>query len=435
MNLPRSVLLAFFLPISTLCAGVKIDWKDINNPPWVTSSALSTSSVNYANAAGYSTNAGYATNADTTVGGWRNPIGFTYTVTDVPRGTPSSTAYITNQDLVYAEYTRNPTKHDKWFNLSVSHADVGAGVTLSVWPTNLASATDAIITHISDGTVTAQLYGTSGGCIYTQSFSLVTDSSVSTNYFGGVSGSVYYAAATAIDSILTNPTPDTALFSTLNNTTTNYVRNTNCWAKSLDTTPAAVWHNSSGVGSCFMGATLISPKHFVAAAHYRLIGVGTKVYFVASNNAVVSRTVTGLQNCTNDLDIGLLDSNVPAGINYCSIMTNNLTKLPHGVAGLPVLVIDQYNRAQCWDTVNLDYAIQRSPLASRYAAYIGLISGDSGHPSIMYVGTTPVLLGGFLYIGGGTGLGPYVSAINTTMLALGGTNQVSVVDLSAYTSF
>ena len=80
------------------------------------------------------------------------------------------------------------------------------------------------------------------------------------------------------------------------------------------------------------------------------------------------------------------------------------------------------------------YTIVPSTATNRAVAWRGLESGDSGHPSLFYFGATPVLLGGFWWISGGSAPGEYLSALNAAMTALGGTNQATVVDLSSYTS-
>ena len=381
----------------------------------------------------------FATSTGLCRGGWRNPVGFSISIRDYPRGAVDSTAYVTNGDMIQAIVSRGVTKFDKLFQPEISHAGTNTTILLTAWPTNVASVSNLFLTHLTDGVVTCAVAAADGpGCSYTNTFTLTTDASTTTNAYGAISNSARFAAVAALDNLLTNGAPDVALFSTLDNATQTYVRNTNCWAQSLDTTPAMVWYDGWSTDCTWMGATLISPRHFVAAHHFPNISPGRTVYFCTTGNVTVSRTVTGLMNVTNDLDVGLLDSDLPATISYCRVITNNLTKLPSAIAGLPALVVDKFNRAQAWDAATQAggiYTIAPSTATNRAAAWRGLETGDSGHPALFYFGGVPVLLGGFWWISGGSAPGEYLSALNAAMLALGGTNQATVVDLSSYTSF
>jgi len=100
------------------------------------------------------------------------------------------------------------------------------------------------------------------------------------------------------------------LYSTQDHATTNYVRNTNCWAYSLDLTCASPW-NSTGDGSLagktglpsgqFRAATAITPRHLLSSNHYHLRqdwGQGNTnwlVRFVDANNNVYERNATAHQ--------------------------------------------------------------------------------------------------------------------------------------------
>ena len=371
--------------------------------------------------------------------GWRNPVGFTFSILDYPRGTLDTTAYATNGDLIQEILTRGVTKFDKLFQPLISHSGTNTTILLSAWPTNVASVSNLFLTHLTDGVITCALAAADGpGCSYTNIYTLATAANISTNASGAISNSARFAAVAALDSLLTNGAPDVALFSTLDNATQTYARNTNCWSYNLDTTPVMVWYDGWSTDCTWMGATMISPRHFVAAHHFPNISPGRTVYFCTTGNVTVSRTVTGLLNVAADLDVGLLDSDLPATISFARVITNNLTKLPNGIAGIPVLVVDKYSRSQCWEAAIQGsgiYTIVPSTATNRAVAWRGLESGDSGHPSLFYFGATPVLLGGFWWISGGSAPGEYLSALNAAMTALGGTNQATVVDLSSYTSF
>jgi hypothetical protein len=166
-----------------------------------------------------------------------------------------------------------------------------------------------------------------------------------TNALGGVipgtvpffyePGSARYAATVAVETNLaaaaltTNTCPNwwatnVSIYATMDPATTNYVRNTNCWAYGFDLTCIPVY-NSYEAGSQMAG-TLISPRHVMFAHHYYPPN-GTELWFVANDNTVVSRVLSNsVQINLTDLQIGVLDSDVPTNlITFAKVLPASFT--------------------------------------------------------------------------------------------------------------
>src|SRR5690606_29389353 len=143
-------------------------------------------------------------------------------------------------------------------------------------------------------------------------------------FSGFVNGSLGYEVLKTILSGISgkNPTTAKSIFSTRNNATSTYIRNTGCWAYNLDLTPAPVYSSHGGAS---YGA-LITPRHLLFAWH-AAIPSGAELRFVTQNNTVITKTVKGRAFMTGaslvaDLGIAALDSDVPTGvggINFCYV--------------------------------------------------------------------------------------------------------------------
>lgn len=230
------------------------------------------------------------------------------------------------------------------------------------------------------------------------------------------------------------------IFSTQNHTSQIYVRNTNCWAYGLDLTCISPW-NSTGANT--RAGTLISPRHIIFAKHYQ-ISTGATVRFVMSDGTVVNRIMTAKQSIDEtDITIGVLDSDVPAGISFAKIMPLNwVDYAPNLEERLPTLALDQQEKALINDinSFNVDSGIVgfRSPIdPQRSIFYEDKIGGDSGNPAFLIINNELAILTCWWF--GGAGSGPNISyfkdQINSIMTSLGGGYQLTEIDLSSFTNF
>ena len=131
--------------------------------------------------------------------------------------------------------------------------------------------------------------------------------------------------STRTQTLCANPKP---IFSVQDHNNAIYVRNPECWCYDLreQLTCCSPW-NSYGTNQ--RAGTLITPRHIAYTKHYP-IPTGTTIRFVTKDNEVVTRTITLTANVGNvpwpsppDIDIGLLDQDVPDTIKPCYILPDN----------------------------------------------------------------------------------------------------------------
>lgn len=261
-------------------------------------------------------------------------------------------------------------------------------------------------------------------------------------------GSAAKAASDAIDTRIANqhdPAANLRIFSSQNHSTPSYVRNANVWCADLDLTCISPWNSSGGAQRA---VTLISPRHVIMAAHYEA-GVGATVRFVKMDGTVVTRTMTALLRHPSyvpyfpDISIGLLDSDVPAGISFAKVLPDNwdayLPCLVTGGVMVAAMGLDQEEKATLQDLSILgNTATFRTPADTKRAAlYEDKIVGDSGNPAFLIIGGQLVLLTVWNSsgAGGGTFITPQRGAINTMMTSLGGGYSLTDADLGSFTNY
>jgi len=267
-------------------------------------------------------------------------------------------------------------------------------------------------------------------------------------------GSARYAATVAVDTNLAISALDTndtganwwatnvAIYSSLNYATTNYVRNANCWAGGFDLTCIAVC-NSFEMNSQ-MGGTLVSPRHVVFAHHFTIPN-GTTLQFVARNNTVVSRVLSNsVQIGSSDLQIGVLDSDVPTNlITFAEVLPSSCTNYfpnslqPISTNYIPALCLNQYEDALESDISAVaagGVSCKPPSNPTRGLFYENKVSGDSGQPVFIILNGHLVLLTVYTYVGAGSGwfIPGYIDQINSAMAALGGGYSLAQVNLSPF---
>lgn len=244
-----------------------------------------------------------------------------------------------------------------------------------------------------------------------------------------------------------------ALFSSVNHASPSYTRNASNWAADYvsELTAISPWNSESGQ---MKQGVLISPRHVLFAQHY-YPATTTTIRFVAADGTVCDRTLDAVVSLTQtdtnypDFTIGLLDSDVDAGIAFAKVMpvaaiTDKLPDL--NVHHLPAASTDQEGKLLVRNWVN--YPTTTSPTAycafqqpygagddiARNAFYEGFVGGDSGSPCFVFINGEMVLLtvvttGGE---GAGTSVTAYISDINAAMTTLGGGYQLTEADVSGF---
>jgi len=194
----------------------------------------------------------------------------------------------------------------------------------------------------------------------------------------------------------------------------------------------------------------VSPRHVVFATHF-LPAVSSTIRFIATDNTIVTRTITALESIPvtgslfPDITVGVLDSDVPASISFAKVFPDGWeSKIPNIESSrLPAVCTDQEEKllirqAYRISPVQLNgNAVFTAPSEIAYSTfYENLVSGDSGNPCFFLINGDLVLLtvwstgGG----GGGTSVTAFKAEINAIMTSLGGGYQLTEIDLSGFST-
>jgi len=204
-----------------------------------------------------------------------------------------------------------------------------------------------------------------------------------------------------------------------------YVRSTTCWAKNIDLSPLSPWN--SAFSNLFAG-TLISPRHIVGANH-SFPSTGATLIFVDMNNNCYTRTLSNQTQISNtDIQIGVLNSDLPTNVSFCKVASFDLTNLATNSNRIPVLYTDQEEKALVGDFYNSNSsAILDSPADSQRASFYETpIDGDSGDPIGFIFNNKIILLFTFFTAFNGPSLPYYINEINSAMINLGGGYTLSI---------
>jgi hypothetical protein len=245
-----------------------------------------------------------------------------------------------------------------------------------------------------------------------------------------------------------NAATSLTVFSTQDHAAPTYVRNVNHWAAAhvQKLTCCSPWNSD---GSFTKAGTLISPRHVVFATHF-LPAVSSTIRFIATDNTIVTRTITALESIPvtaslyPDITIGVLDSDVPSSISFAKVLPDGWeAKLDVSAAAPPVVCTDQEEKFLIRSVYRIDtlqpdaFAYFTSPPDLAYSSfYENLVSGDSGNPCFFLInGDLVILTVWSTGIGGsGTSIAAFKSEINTIMTNLGGGYQLTEVDLSGFSN-
>lgn len=261
------------------------------------------------------------------------------------------------------------------------------------------------------------------------------DSVTASEFLYYLPGTVGRAAVDTVDALM--PSGNTALFTTKNHSTQTYVRNPSVWCDGMDWTGVSPW-NSTGANR--RGGTLISPRHVMFCQHSSFFPAnGATIRFVAADGTVVNRTLSAAQYIgVSDIRIGLLDEAVPETIAHYPVLPADwrdyLTLNP---ARCPVVCSDQEQKAlvRDWTSVGAGRVVHDFGSGDRASASETLITGDSGQPVFLWMGTgLPILLGLHWSSNSCPNSSNYISEINATMATLGGGYELTIADLSAYSN-
>lgn len=367
-------------------------------------------------------------------------------------GTPVESAEqveVTTQDITQY-FDRTITKST--FNLSPVWTSGPSGVVPSSYTYSSlspsASVSDDVATSEVDGqTVTIQVAPSGRELIATTEITTsVTVEDVESGDPSFVAGSLRASLNDILkDAALTSPSTDEALnrFSSRSfdgSGDITFSLNPDFYLKDYDLTCCSIG-NSAGGGQ--RGGTLISPRHILFANHF-IIPDGSRVYYVDNSGSLVTRVLTSsMQVGTTDIQIGILASDVPAGVSFAKVLGTNETLpayLPQDDKRVPFVHGGQTGRFPLAESNTAvdgeDFILNTSPSVDWITPYTRpVVTGDSGSPMIHFVDAEPVLMASFYIAQDGPATFAYVDQINAAMTTLGGGYQLTLIDLNPFTSY
>jgi hypothetical protein len=173
----------------------------------------------------------------------------------------------------------------------------------------------------------------------------------------------------------------------------------------------------------------------------------------------------------SDIQIGVLDSDVPGTIGFAKVLPLNWERYVPGLTSIPIPVLSTDQEKKAIITNMEIYPLRPSPSGTticahphpnmtvcssadtadlfipteehRMALFESIISGDSGSPSFLVVNNQLVILtiwtgGTGVIAGSGSEISSFIPEIDSAMATLqGGGNpyQLSTVDLTGYTQY
>ena len=234
-----------------------------------------------------------------------------------------------------------------------------------------------------------------------------------------------------------DPATQKELYGVQNHSSSTYTRNEDFWLKDTfnvsanDTRLQALTcispYNSDGSNK--KAGVAITPRHIICATHYK-IAVGSTIRFITRQNSVVDRTVVGTVSIgSSDIEIQILDSDLPSSITPCKVLPSNYASyLPADLALMPFLALDQEEKGLVGEirtvfpdtkTVNwLSQPNNQALTAQRRAFGEEVVTFDSGNPMFFVTKTQLWLFSTAFHAFDGPLLSNYISEINTAINTL-----------------
>lgn len=239
------------------------------------------------------------------------------------------------------------------------------------------------------------------------------------------------------------------IYSSVNDASGIYIRNTGIWTKNIDLTAIPAW--SSYANNEFLGA-LITPTDMVVA--YHVLGgfnSGTQLKFVDNSNNIYSSTAISSKQINNG-DLALVHLNwnnglIPTGIKFMSILPSGYQSYcpDHALNFFPIIGTNQFRQVFVQDSSQptssnssfsaglfLHYPsveINRAPWT------LNVIGGDSSNPIMSIINGSPVLICCNYGPNQGPSVADNILALNSGLSSLGSSYTVTLANLTSPINF
>ena len=369
---------------------------------------------------------------------------------------------ITETPHVVSDNTINTSLYDgNWAVLTLAGTENNFKINVTPSPIlpdyKIESLTPSLCSADADGNVARILDGTSKVLVSTpMSQRVITRVLVCssgwatwtwTNYLPGSLGAhVYDAVAAMVLNKIPSPTTQNVYASASGGVAApNYVRNPNLMMAAYDLSPMSIVVSTTGTSQ--HPVVLISPS-YVIGGHIGVPPVNGQVVFKDSTGAYITRTITaispgigGTQNYIAELDAPV--TSITPMATLPASWKQYLPGLKNGRGWLPVL-----NKGwAAGDKIRILLAREadgypRSKyLVMKYADLVtdhfygwstAMTGGDSNGPCMLPINGKLVLVHMLHNVDGGEFYPDYITEINAAIVALGGNEQISTVDLSMF---
>ena len=232
-----------------------------------------------------------------------------------------------------------------------------------------------------------------------------------------------------------SPATSKPLYSMQDFATRTFIRNPDCWAADIDLTGISPWNQTGGHRRA---GTLISPRHIAFANHFQISPASgnNEIVFVTNQNVTVTRHVVATMHVAADIRIGLLDADVPSTIGFHKVMPQNWASWLFEVDELPMLHLDQQEKALVRDMTFLttqsgtcQHNTPTDPLRASFSE--SLIGGDSGNPAFVILDGEAIMILTHHTAQTGPFYTHYLNQVNAVMTQLGGGYQLTEFDFAA----
>ncbi|MBP6858977.1 MAG: hypothetical protein KBC33_04095 [Candidatus Pacebacteria bacterium] len=274
-----------------------------------------------------------------------------------------------------------------------------------------------------------------------------SDSGVSSAAFSGMYASSSLAAhiLDTMDDRLTGITPSNTtqrIYSSYNDTTHTYTRNTNLFIADVDLTSIPATRGT--VGPSTGDGFLVAPDIMVQAKHVAHAN-GTVYWFVDDSNNAVSTTQVGRTDISGTDMTVIRVSPAVTGVSFAKILPSyintKITSTALNYANVPMvyqrqdrsLYIGAFKWHQSYDGYDMTRAYDDS--SPFYDWFSDIIGGDSGNPAFLVINDELVALGSWSNSSNGWSLNENKATIEAAMTGLGSAYSLTEANLSAFPTF